>query len=64
MYLGIGALFLIAFAWWLIWSKLCDIEKKQFRMHDEISLSLQQIEKDLAILQDAVYRIENKDKIY
>lgn len=52
------------FAWWLIWSKLCDIEKKQFRMHDEISLSLQQIEKDLAILQDAVYRIENKDKTY
>lgn len=64
MFIGLGGLFLIAIAWWFIWSKLCDIEKKQFKMHDEMSLSLQQIEKDLSILQDAVYRIDNKDKNY
>lgn len=64
MFIGLGGLFLIAIAWWFIWSKLCDIEKKQFKMHDEMSLSLQQIEKDLSTLQDAVYRIDNKDKNY
>lgn len=61
MFIGMGAIALIGFAFWMLWSKLHDIEQKQFRMHDEMSLSLQQIEKDISILQDVVYRIENKD---
>lgn len=62
MIIGIGAIVLIGIAFWILWSKLCDIEQKIFKVHDEMSLSLQQIEKDLTVLQDIVYRIENKDK--
>lgn len=61
MIIGFGAIALLGFAFWILWSKLHDIEQKQFRMHDEMSLSLQQIEKDLSNLKDLAYRIENKD---
>lgn len=61
MIIGFSAFVLIGIAFWVLWSKLCDIEQKMFKMNDEMSLSLQQIEKDLSILQDVVYRIENKD---
>ena len=61
MIIGFGAIALLGFAFWILWSKLHDIEQKQFRMHDEMSLSLQQIEKDLSSLKDLGYRIENKD---
>ena len=54
MYLGIGAIFILAFAWWLIWSKLCDIEQKQLRMDAEISSSLKHIEEQLHLTQSMI----------
>lgn len=60
MFIGIGGLFLIALAWWFIWSKLCDIEQKLFRMHDEVSSSLKQIENDLDRIEKILNNQENK----
>lgn len=60
MYLGLGAILLIAFGWWLIWSKLCDIEQKQFRMHDEMSLTLKLIEEQVHLTQSKIERAEGK----
>lgn len=54
MYLGFGAIFLIAFGWWLLWSKLCDIEQKQFKMHEEMDSSLKYIEKQLHLTQSMI----------
>lgn len=57
MYLGFGAIFILGFALWLIWSKLCDIEKKQFRMHDEMGLSLKYLEDQLHLTQSMIERL-------
>lgn len=57
MYLGMGVVFILAFALWLIWSKLCDIEQKQFRIHDEMSLSLKHIEEQLHLAQSMIESI-------
>jgi hypothetical protein len=54
MFIGIGGLFLIALAWWFIWSKLCDIEQKQFRMYEEMSSSLKSIEEQLNLTQSMI----------
>lgn len=54
MYLGFGAILLIAFGWWLLWSKLCDIERKQFRMHEEMGLSLKYLEEQLHSTQSMI----------
>ncbi len=59
MFISVGILFLVAYSAWSIWGKLCDIEQKLFRMHDEISLTLPDIERDLRQLEDAVERVEN-----
>ncbi|WP_336165230.1 hypothetical protein [Acinetobacter ursingii] len=58
MYLGFGVLIVLAFAWWLVWSKLCDIERKQFEIHDEMSLSLKYLEEQLHLTQSMIERIE------
>ena len=61
MAFGIGSLAVLFWLFWLLWSKLHNIEEKLFRIHDDMSLSLQQMEKDLNIIQDKLNRIENKD---
>ncbi len=58
MYLGFGALIILAFAWWLVWSKLCDIERKQFKIHDEISLSLKYLEEQQHLTQSMLERLQ------
>lgn len=60
MFIGIGSLLLIAIAWWFLWSKLCDIEQKLFRMHDEVGLSLKQIESDLDNIEKRLNNLEDK----
>ena len=58
MIVGGGALVLIVIAWWFIWSKLCDIEQKQFRMHNEMSLSLKHLEEQLHLMQSTIERMD------
>lgn len=58
MYLGVGVLAIIAIAWWLLWSKLCDIEKKQYKIHNEMSSSLKYLEEQLLLTQSMIERIE------
>lgn len=60
MFISTAILFVVAWSAWSIWSKLCDIEQKIFRMHDEVSLSLSSIEQDLRLLESSVERIENR----
>lgn len=57
MYLSIGVFFILAICYWMIWSKLCDIEQKQFRMHDEMSLYLKSLEEQIDITQNMIERI-------
>lgn len=57
MTIGLGLLALLGFAFWLLWSKLCDIEQKQFKMHDEMSLSLKYIEEQLHLTQSMIERL-------
>lgn len=59
MFISTAILFVVAWSAWSIWSKLCDIEQKLFRMHDEASLSLQEIEKQIDLLQSIASRIED-----
>ncbi len=59
MFISTAILFVVAWSAWSIWSKLCDIEQKLFRMHDEVSLSISSIEKDLRLLESSVERIEH-----
>lgn len=59
MFISTAILFIVAWSAWSIWSKLCDIEQKVFRMHDEVSLSLSSIEKDMRLLESSVERIEH-----
>lgn len=60
MFISTAILFVVAWSAWSIWGKLCDIEQKLFRMHDEVSLSLSSIEQDLRLLESSVERIENR----
>lgn len=48
--------------YWMLWSKLCDMEQKLFRLHDEVSSSLKDIEKQIDILQTVTQRIENNTR--
>lgn len=59
MFISATILFVVLWVSWSMWSKLCNIEQKLFRMHDEMSLSLSQIEKDISLLESAVDRIES-----
>lgn len=60
MFISTAILFVVAWSAWSIWSKLCDIEQKLFRMHDEVSLSLSSIEQDLRLIESSVESIENR----
>ena len=60
MFISTTILFIVAWSAWSIWGKLCDIEQKLFRMHDEVSLSLSSIEQDLRLLESTVERVENR----
>ena len=59
MFISATILFVVLWVSWSMWSKLCNIEQKLFRMHDEMSLSLSQIEKDISLLESDVDRIES-----
>ena len=59
MFISTAIFFVVAWSAWSIWSKLCDIEQKLFRMHDEVSLSISSIEQELQLLESSVERIEH-----
>lgn len=59
MFISATILFIVLWGSWSIWSKLCDIEQKLFRMHDEINSSLSQIERDIGLLETVVDRIDD-----
>lgn len=59
MFISTAILFVVAWAAYSIWSKLCDIEQKLFRLNDEVSSSLQEIEKQIDLLQSIANRIED-----
>lgn len=59
MFISTITLFVVAWAAYAIWSKLCDIEQKLFRMHTELSLSQKDTETQIDLLQSAVGRIEH-----
>lgn len=62
MFIGIGGLIIMGVLYWMLWSKLCDMEQKLFRLHDEVSSSLKDIEKQIDILQTVTQRIENNTR--
>ena len=59
MFISATISFVVLWVSWSMWSKLCNIEQKLFRMHDEINLSLSQIERDISLLESAIDRIES-----
>ena len=58
MFIGIGGLIIIGILYWMLWSKLCDIESKLFRMHDETSIELSHIKDQLDTIEDSIERLE------
>lgn len=58
MFIGIGGLILIGILYWVLWSKLCDIESKLFRMHDEVSIELCSIKGQIDTINDSIERLE------
>tara|TARA_R110002126_G_scaffold83163_2_gene203280 strand:+ start:245 stop:451 length:207 start_codon:yes stop_codon:yes gene_type:complete len=59
MFIGTITLFIVAWAAYAIWSKLCDIEQKLFRMHDELSSSQKDIEQRIDTLESTIDRIDD-----
>lgn len=59
MFISTITLFVVAWAAYAIWSKLCDIEQKLFRMHTELSLSQKDIEQRINILESTIDRIDD-----
>ena len=59
MFISAAILAIVIWCAYSFWSKLCDIEQKLFRLHDEASLSLQEIEKQIDLLQSIASRIED-----
>ncbi|MDO5884964.1 hypothetical protein Q4O66_03375 [Acinetobacter baumannii] len=57
MYLGFGAILLLGFGWWLIWSKLCDIEKRQFKIQEEVDWSSKYLIDQLHLTQSMIERL-------
>lgn len=58
MIIGLGAVVLIGVAYWMLWSKMHDMEQKLFRMHDEMSLSLKYLEEQVHLTQSMIERVE------
>ena len=58
MFISTITLFIVAWAAYAIWGKLCDMEQKLFRMHDELSSAQKELEKQVDINQSIAYRIE------
>ena len=58
MYIGVGALLLIGFGWWLIWSKLCDIEKRQLKIQEDADWSSKYLIEQLHLTQSMIERVE------
>lgn len=58
MAIGLGVLALLGFAFWLLWSKLHNIEQKLFKMHDEMGSSLKYIEEQLHLTQRMIERMD------
>lgn len=59
MFISTITLFIVAWAAYAIWSKLCDMEQKLFRMHDELSSSQKDIEQKIDILGSTIDRIDD-----
>lgn len=59
MFISTITLFIVAWAAYAVWSKLCDIEQKIFRMHDELSLSQKDIEQKVDVLESTIDRIDD-----
>lgn len=59
MFISTIALFVVAWAAYAIWSKLCDIEQKLFRMHDELLSSQKDIKQQVDILESTIDRIDD-----
>ena len=58
MTIGLGVLAILGFAFWMLWSKLHNMEQKIFRMHNEMSLSLKYLEEQLHLTQSMIERVE------
>lgn len=54
MYIGVGVLFLIGFGWWLIWSKLCDIEERQLKIQEDVDWSSKYLIEQLHLTQSMI----------
>lgn len=59
MFIGTITLFVVAWAAYAIWSKLCDMEQKLFRMHDELLSSQKDIEQRIDTLESTIDRIDD-----
>lgn len=59
MFVGTITLFIVAWSAYAIWGKLCDMEQKIFRMHDELSSSQKDIEQQIDILESTIDRIDD-----
>lgn len=59
MFISTITLFIVAWAAYAVWSKLCDIEQKIFRMHDELSLSQKDIKQKVDVLESTIDRIDD-----
>lgn len=59
MFISTAILLVVVWSAYSIWSKLCDIEQKLFKMHDELSSTQKELEIQIDLLQSAVGRIEH-----
>lgn len=59
MFISTAILFVVAWAAYSIWAKLCDIEQILHRIDTETSLSLQSIEQRIDLLDSTIDRIDD-----
>lgn len=59
MFISTAILFVVVYAAYSIWAKLCDIERILHRIDAETSLSLQTIERRIDLLDSTLDRIDD-----
>lgn len=59
MFISTAILFVVVYAAYSIWAKLCDIERILHRIDTETSLSLKGIERQIDLLDSTLDRIDN-----
>ena len=64
MFISTAILAIVIWSAYSLWSKLCDIEQKLFRLHDEVSLSLQGIDEQIDLLQSMIEDNTNNSSNY